>query len=163
MVANGGSTLFGFLYHDNFHNELMRNERKFFFSSIARLHKTETFKLVFHHEHFCKRGPKRMRESRLYSPRWLLYLNACSFYFFLCFWILKRKGAWRFTVLTFFPSGISVIVILMCGIAVSSSPSVCGFLSFWLTVFGKRSFMVLRYRSFVFLCLMQVNIWKTLL
>ena len=27
----------------------MRNERKFFFSSIARLHKTETFKLVFHH------------------------------------------------------------------------------------------------------------------
>ena len=30
-------------------------------------------------------------------------------------------------VLSFFPSDISVIWILMCGIAVSSSPAVCGF------------------------------------
>ena len=50
LVVNGGSTVFGFSYHDNFHSELMRNESKFFFSSIARLHKTETLKLVFHLE-----------------------------------------------------------------------------------------------------------------
>ena len=30
LVVNGGSTVFGFLYHDNFHNELMRNEGQFF-------------------------------------------------------------------------------------------------------------------------------------
>ena len=48
-----------------------------------------------------------------------------------------------------FLNGISVIWILMCGIAVSSNPGVCGFSSFWLTVFGKRgSFTVLRYCSF---------------
>lgn len=65
----------------------------------------------------------------------------------------------------FFSSGISVILILlMCGIAVSSSPTECIFLSFWLTVFSKRrSLMVLLYHSFAFSCLMQVNIWKTLL
>ena len=34
-------------------------------------------------------------------------------------------------VLSFFSSGISVILILMCGIAVSSCPAVCGFSSFW--------------------------------
>ena len=44
----------------------------------------------------------------------------------------------------FVASGISVILILMCGIAVSSSPVVYRFSSFWLTVFGKRrSFMVI--------------------
>ena len=48
------------------------------------------------------------------------------------------RGTWGFTVLSFFSSGISVILILMYGIAVSSSPAVCGFSSFWLTVFGKR-------------------------
>ena len=51
-------------------------------------------------------------------------------------------------VLSFFSSGISVIWILKCGIVVSFSPAVCGFSSFWLTVFGKRrSFTVLRYCS----------------
>ena len=66
-------------------------------------------------------------------------------------------------VLSFFSSVISVILILICGIAVSSSPAVCGFSSFWLTVFGKRrSMTVLRYCSFGLSCLMQVNIWKTL-
>ena len=49
-------------------------------------------------------------------------------------------------VLSFFSSGISVILILMCGIAVSFSRAVCGFSSFWLTVFGKRrSLTTLRY------------------
>ena len=43
-------------------------------------------------------------------------------------------GNYGIAVLTFFSSGISVILILMYGIAVSSSPAV----SFWLTVFGKR-------------------------
>ena len=52
-------------------------------------------------------------------------------------------------VLGFFSCGISVILILTCGIAVSSSSAVCGFSSFWLTVFGEiRFFMVLRYRLF---------------
>ena len=64
-------------------------------------------------------------------------------------------GVYGIAVLSFFSSGISVILILMCGIAVSSSPAVCGFSSFWLTVFGKRrSFTVLRYCSFGLSCLM---------
>ena len=43
-----------------------------------------------------------------------------------------------------FSNGIQVILILTCGIAVSSSPA-CGFSSFCLTVFSKRrSFTVLR-------------------
>ena len=58
-------------------------------------------------------------------------------------------GVYGITVLGFFSSGISVILILTCGIAVSSSSVVCGFSSFWLTVFGEiTSFMVLRYRLF---------------
>ena len=47
-------------------------------------------------------------------------------------------GVYGITLLSFLSSGILVILILMCGIAVSSSPVVCGFSSFWLTVFGKR-------------------------
>ena len=47
-------------------------------------------------------------------------------------------GVYVIAVLRSFSSGISVIWILMCGILVSSSPAVCGFSSFWLTVFGKR-------------------------
>ena len=46
-------------------------------------------------------------------------------------------GIYGIAVLSFFSSGISVILILMCGIAVLSSPAVCGFSSFWVTVFGK--------------------------
>ena len=48
-------------------------------------------------------------------------------------------------VVSCFSNGISVILILMCGIAVSSSPTVvCGVSSFLLTVFGRRrSFTVL--------------------
>ena len=42
------------------------------------------------------------------------------------------SGVYGIAVLSFFSSGISVILILMCGLAVSSSPSVCGFLSLWL-------------------------------
>ena len=46
---------------------------------------------------------------------------------------------------------ITVILILTCGIAVSSSFAVCGFSSFWPTVFGEiRLFTVLRYRLFAF-------------
>ena len=58
-------------------------------------------------------------------------------------------GVYGIAVLGFFSCGISVILILTCGIAVSSSSAVCGFSSFWLTVFGEiRLFMVLRYRLF---------------
>ena len=54
--------------------------------------------------------------------------------------------------------GISVILILMCGIAVSFSLAAYGFSSFWLTVFGKRrSFTVLRYHLFSLSCLMQLK------
>ena len=56
-------------------------------------------------------------------------------------------GVYGIAVLGFFSCGISVILILTCGIAVSSSSAVCGFSSFWLTVFGEiRLFTVLRYR-----------------
>ena len=58
-------------------------------------------------------------------------------------------GVYGIAVLGFFSYGISVILILTCGIAVSSSSAVCGFSSFWLTVFGEiRLFTVLRYRLF---------------
>ena len=46
-------------------------------------------------------------------------------------------GVYGIAILRFFSSGISVILILTCGIAVSSSSVVCGFSSFWLTVFGE--------------------------
>ena len=56
-------------------------------------------------------------------------------------------GVYGIAVMSFFSSGILVILILMFGITISSSPAVCGFSSFWLTVFGKiRSFTVLQYR-----------------
>ena len=54
-------------------------------------------------------------------------------------------GVYGIAVLGFFLCGISVILILTCGIAVSSSSAVCGFSSFWLTVFGEiRLFTVLQ-------------------
>ena len=50
-------------------------------------------------------------------------------------------------VLGFFSRAISVILILTCRIAVSSSSAVYGFSSFWLMVFGEiRLFTVLRYQ-----------------
>ena len=60
---------------------------------------------------------------------------------------ILRRGTWKFTVLSFFSSSISVILILMCNIAVSSTCSlvVCSFSSFWLTIFERRSFTVLQY------------------
>ena len=58
-------------------------------------------------------------------------------------------GTYSIVVLSFFSCGISVILILTCGVAISSSSAVCGFSSFWLTVFGEiRLFTVLRYRLF---------------
>ena len=58
-------------------------------------------------------------------------------------------GVYGIAVLGFFSCGISVISILTCGIAVSSTYAVCGFSSFWLTVFGEiRLFTVLRYCLF---------------
>lgn len=48
-------------------------------------------------------------------------------------------GFYGIAVLSFLSSVISVILILICGLAISSSPEVCGFSSFWMTVFGKRS------------------------
>ena len=90
----------------------------------------------------------------------------CAIVFFfkiLSIHLRGGHGVYGIAVLSFFSKGISKILILMCGIAVSSSPAVCGFSHFWLTVFGKRrSFTVLRYRSFALSCLMQINFWKTL-
>ena len=58
-------------------------------------------------------------------------------------------GVYGIAVLRFFSCGILVILILTCGIAVSSSSAVCGFSSFWLTVFGEiRLFTVLRCHLF---------------
>ena len=65
-------------------------------------------------------------------------------------------GVYDIAALNCFSSGISVILILMCGIAVSSSPALCGVSSLLLTVFGKRrSFTVLRYHLFALFCLIQ--------
>ena len=58
-------------------------------------------------------------------------------------------GVYGIAVLDFFSCGIAVILILACSIAVSSRSKVCGFSSFWLTVFGEiRLFTVLWYRLF---------------
>ena len=51
-------------------------------------------------------------------------------------------GVYGIVVLSFFSCGISVILILTCGIAVSSSSAVCGFSSFWLAVFGDHLFVL---------------------
>ena len=65
----------------------------------------------------------------------------------------------RYCGIEYFSSGISLILILMCGIAVTSSPPVCCFSSFWVTVFGKRrSFKVFRCCSFSLSCLKPVNV-----
>ena len=58
-------------------------------------------------------------------------------------------GIYGIEVLGFFSRGISVILMLTCGIAVSCSSAVCGFSSFWLTVFGEiRLLTVLQYPLF---------------
>ena len=68
---------------------------------------------------------------------------------------ILRRGTWGFTVLSFFSSSFLVILILMCNIAVSSSPAVCGFSSFWLTILGeRRSSTVLQYH---FICTLPSN------
>ena len=46
----------------------------------------------------------------------------------------------------FFSNGMSVNLILMCGIAVSSSPAACSFLCFWLTSLRKHPFVLARRR-----------------
>ena len=70
-------------------------------------------------------------------------------------WEIRRfvlgggHGGLRYCGIGLFSCGISVILVLTCGIAVSSSSAVCGFSSFWLTVFGEIGlFTVLRYRLF---------------
>ena len=60
------------------------------------------------------------------------YLSNCSFVN-----IEGDMGVYGIAVLGFFSCGISVILILTCDIAVSSSSAVCSFSSFWLTVFGE--------------------------
>ena len=58
------------------------------------------------------------------------------------------------TCQTCFSSGILVTSILMCGIAISYGPVVCGFSSFLIMVFGKRrSFTVKQYHFLVLSCL----------
>ena len=67
----------------------------------------------------------------------------------MCYHSKGDMGAYSIAVLSFFSCGISVILILTCGIAVSSSAAVCSFSSFWLMVFGEiRLFTVLRYHLF---------------
>ena len=47
-------------------------------------------------------------------------------------------GVYGIAVLGLLSRGISVILILTCGIAVSSSSAVCGFSSLWLTVYSVK-------------------------
>ena len=110
------------------------------------------------HLYFTGRG--KIDKASSVFPTLSYFMKQKSY--ILAFW--GDVGVYFIVELGFFSNGISVILILMGGIVVSCSPTVCGFLSFWLTVFGKRrSFTVLWYRSFASSCLMQVNIWKTLL
>ena len=67
----------------------------------------------------------------LFSCLDLLFLLVLDF--MLSSRIYLLRGTLGFPVLGFFSCGISVILILRCGIAVSSSSAVCGFSSFWLT------------------------------
>ena len=89
----------------------------------------------------------------------ILYLCVCQFTVIYEFprgasWIMR--GKWGLTV--FQAVYISVIFILMSGIAVSSSPAVRGFSIFWLTVFGKRRpFSALWYCSFALSYPLQVD------
>ena len=46
---------------------------------------------------------------------------------FDCRYNMRGNGSYGISVLSFFSSGISVILILTCGIAVSLSPAVCSF------------------------------------
>ena len=51
--------------------------------------------------------------------------------------------------------GIAVLGLFSSGISVSSSPVVCGFSSFWLTVFGSKKILHgIAVRSFGLSCLM---------
>ena len=50
-------------------------------------------------------------------------------------------GVYDIAVLNCFSRGISVILILICGIEVSSSPAVCSVSSFLLTVFGTEKIL----------------------
>ena len=59
-------------------------------------------------------------------------------------------GVYCIVVLGFFSCGISVILILTCGIALSSTSAVCGFSSFWLTVFGE--IMIVHRITVPFIC-----------
>ena len=58
-------------------------------------------------------------------------------------------GVYGIAVLSFFSCGISVILILTCSVAISSTSAACGFSSFWLMVFGEITlFTLLQYRLF---------------
>ena len=99
------------------------------------LHKVQAFK-VLKLSHECKRI-FRLLTTCLYKPVCIAQYSEGD------------MGVYGIAVLGFFSCGISVILILTCGIAVSSSSAVCGFSSFWLTVFGEiRLFTVFRYRLF---------------
>ena len=80
----------------------------------------------------------------------VLYVYGLMLAFYLSFISVVMEGdmgVYGIAVLGFFSCGISVILILTRCIAVSSSSAVCGFSSFWLTVFGEiRLFTVLRYQ-----------------
>ena len=75
--------------------------------------------------------------------------------FWFCFY-WGGHGGLRYWA--FFQAVFSVYFILMCGIALSSSPAVYGLASFWSTAFGKRRpFTVLGYYLFALSFLIQVN------
>ena len=82
-----------------------------------------------------------------------------TYFIFVSYRVYEGEmGVYSIVVFCFFSSGISLILISICGIAVSSSPAVCGFSSFWLTVFGKRrSEKILHGISVPFICALLSN------
>ena len=79
--------------------------------------------------------------TKVFSVVWVANLFSCN-----CYSIKvpksRKRGPRGFTVLCFFSNGMSVNLILMCGIAVSSSPAACSFLCFWLTSLRKHPFVL---------------------
>ena len=53
-----------------------------------------------------------------------------------------RRGTLGFAVLANFSCGISVILILNCGIAVFSKPAGCVFFTLWSTIFGTKTYLL---------------------
>ena len=110
----------------------------------------ECFHMTSRRPYWC---PKTMKRRPCWCPKPTLWelnsflMQTLSFVPINLHRCWPREWKHSIAVLGFFPCGIAVILISTGHIAVSSRSAVCGFSSFWLTVFGERRFFTaLRYR-----------------